>query len=96
MNTSMKNVALATLLFAGMVGMAAAGSGGTEFQGLYEYFEGILSGYGGKTAIIAGIIVACLGAIAAGKPVLILIGIVLAVFIKYVPPAATGLLGALV
>lgn len=92
---SNKALFLAVLLF-GCIGSAMAATTGTEFQPIYNYLNGLVTGYGGKTLVIAVVIVGGFGSVARQSPMPILFAVVFAILLQYIPSIAAGILTATV
>lgn len=92
---TLKDLFLAVLLL-GVVGTASAGTNGAEFQALYTWLNGVVTGYGGKAAAMAAIAIGAIFSVGRSSPLPILGGIAFAIFLQYVPTIVTGILTATV
>lgn len=94
-STNTKAIFAFLALFA-LVGSANAGTSGAEFQSLYTWLNGVVTGYGGKAAAMASIGIGALFSIGRSSPIPILGGVAFAIFLQYVPTIVTGILTATV
>lgn len=90
-----KALVLAALMF-GLIGTASAGTNGAEFQALYTWLNGVVTGYGGKAAAMASIGIGAIFSVGRSSPLPILGGVAFAIFLQYVPTIVTGILTATV
>lgn len=95
MKKHQKSIFLALALLA-VAGTASAGTSGAEFQQLYNWLNGVVTGYGGKAAAMASIGIGALFSIGRSSPIPILGGVAFAIFLQYVPTIVTGILTATV
>lgn len=77
-----------------LISTASAGTTGAEFQQLYDWINGVVTGYGGKAAAMASIGIGALFSIGRSSPFPILGGVAFAIFLQYVPTIVTGILTA--
>jgi conjugal transfer pilus assembly protein TraA len=95
MNTrSTKRFTLFVTLFFGFIGVASAATGSTDFDAIYNYLDSLIHGSGGKTLVLASIILGAIFSVGRMSPIPILGGIVFAIFLQYVPSIAVGILTA--
>lgn len=73
---------------------AMAGVTGTEFQALYTWVNGVVTGYFGKTVAVAAVGMGSIISIAKSNPIPILAGAGFAVFLQYTPTIVTGIMTA--
>lgn len=73
-----------------------AATTGTEFQTVYQTFEGWVQGYGGMAIAIGAIGLGGLASLAKQTPFPILTGIGSAVLLQYSPDVVTGIMTATV
>lgn len=89
-------VLVLAVLTLGLLGSAYAGTTGSEFQALYTWLNGVVTGYGGKAAAMASVGIGALFSIGRSSPIPILGGVGFAIFLQYVPTIVTGILTATV
>lgn len=94
MKSNKLKLILAALLCALIADQAMAGVTGTEFQALYTWVNGVVTGYFGKTIAVAAVGMGSVLAIAKSNPIPILAGAGFAVFLQYVPTIVTGIMTA--
>ena len=85
---------LAALAISLVAGQAVAGVTGTEFQTLYTWINGVVTGYFGKAVAVAAVGIGSLISMARINPIPILAGAGFAVFLQYTPTIVTGILTA--
>lgn len=85
---------IAALACALIADQALAGVTGTEFQALYTWVNGVVTGYFGRTIAVAAVGMGAIIAIAKTNPIPILAGAGFAVFLQYVPTIVTGIMTA--
>lgn len=90
---SKKNIILIAALLVVSSG-AFAGTTGTEFQSLYIWINGVVTGYFGKAVAVAAVGVGALISIARTNPIPILAGVGFAIFEQYTPTIVSGILTA--
>ena len=90
-NTKLILVALTISLAASQ---AMAGVTGTEFQALYTWINGVVTGYFGKAVAVAAVGIGSLISMARINPIPILAGAGFAVFLQYTPTIVTGIMTA--
>lgn len=83
-------------LLALFAGTANAGVTGAEFQALYTWINGVVTGYGGRSLAIAAVVMGALMSMARVNPIPILAGVAFAIFLQYTPTIITGVLTATV
>lgn len=88
------NISIATALLVVAVGSAHAGTTGTEFQTLFTWIQGVVTGFFGKAVSIAAVGIGALLSIARVNPIPILGGVGFAIFLQYTPTIITGILTA--
>lgn len=71
-----------------------AGTTGTEFQSLYNTLNGWATGFLGKTIAIAAFILGAGMSLARGSAIPALVGVVIAVFMFYIPPVIASIVSA--
>jgi len=89
-----KKLLLAFLGLSLLASSAYAGTSGVEFQNLYIWINGIVTGFFGKAVAIAAIGIGALISIAKVNPIPILGGVGFAIFLQYGPSIVTGILTA--
>ena len=90
---SKKNIILIAALLV-VSSSAFAGTTGTEFQSLYTWINGVVTGYFGKAVAVAAVGVGALISIARTNPIPILAGVGFAIFEQYTPTIVSGILTA--
>lgn len=78
----------------GIPAFAFAGTTGTEFQALYTWINGVVTGYLGRAIAIASVAIGALLSVAKTNPIPILVGIGFAIFLQYTPTIITGIMTA--
>lgn len=87
---------LAAVALALIAGSASAGVTGTEFQALYTWINGVVTGYFGRAVAVAAIGMGAIMSMAKVNPIPILSGVGFAIFLQYTPTMVTGILTATV
>ena len=87
---------LAAVLLTVAAGSALAGTTGTEFQGLYDWINNVVTGYFGRAVAVAAVGIGAILSIARVNPLPILSGVGFAIFLQYTPTIITGVLSATV
>ncbi|TXF11195.1 TraA family conjugative transfer protein [Pelomicrobium methylotrophicum] len=77
-----------------IAGSAFAGTTGTEFQNLYNWMNGVVTGFFGKAVSVAAVGIGAILSIARVNPIPILSGVGFAVFLQYTPTIISGILTA--
>lgn len=75
-------------------GGALAGTTGTEFQSLYTWVNGLVTGYFGKAVSVGAVGAGAVLSMAKVQPMPILAGMGFAVFLQYTPTIISGILTA--
>lgn len=73
---------------------AIAGTTGTEFQTLYNWINGVVTGYFGKAVAVAAVGIGALLSLAKANPIPVLAGVGFAIFLQYTPTIITGIITA--
>lgn len=73
---------------------ALAGTTGTEFQTLYTWINGVVTGYFGRAVSVAAVGIGAILSIARVNPIPILAGVGFAIFLQYTPTIISGVLTA--
>lgn len=79
-----------------LAGSAFAGTTGAEFQNLYTWIDGVVTGYLGRAVAVAAVGIGAILSIARVNPIPILSGVGFAIFLQYTPTIITGILTATV
>jgi len=87
-------IVIAAVTLSLMAGSAFAGTTGTEFQHLYQWIDGVVTGYFGKAVAVAAVGIGAIISIARVNPIPILTGVGFAVFEQYTPTIISGILTA--
>ena len=87
-------IVIAAVALSLMAGSAFAGTTGTEFQNLYQWIDGVVTGYFGKAVAVAAVGIGAIMSIARVNPIPILTGVGFAVFEQYTPTIINGILTA--
>lgn len=87
-------IVIAAVALSLMAGSAFAGTTGTEFQNLYQWIDGVVTGYFGKAVAVAAVGIGAIISIARVNPIPILTGVGFAVFEQYTPTIISGILTA--
>ena len=87
-------VVLAAVALSLLAGSALAGVTGTEFQSLYDWINGVVTGYFGKAVAVAAVGLGALMSMARVNPIPILSGVGFAIFLQYTPTIISGVLTA--
>ena len=87
---------LAAVALCLVAGSALAGTTGTEFQTLYTWINGVVTGYFGRAVAVAAVGLGAIISIARVNPIPILSGAGFAIFLQYTPTIITGILTATV
>lgn len=90
--TQVALVGAALFLIAGSA--FAGGTGGQEFQNLYDWINGVVTGYFGRAVAVAAVGIGALLSIARVNPLPILAGVGFAIFLQYTPTIITGIMSA--
>lgn len=77
-----------------VAGSALAGTTGTEFQTLYTWINGVVTGYFGRAVAVAAVGIGAILSIARVNPIPILAGVGFAIFLQYTPTIISGVLTA--
>lgn len=77
-----------------IAGSAFAGTTGAEFQNLYNWINGVVTGYFGRAVAVAAVGIGALLSIARVNPLPILAGVGFAIFLQYTPTIITGIMSA--
>jgi len=85
---------LATVALCLVAGTALAGTTGTEFQTLYTWINGVVTGYFGRAVSVAAVGIGAILSIARVNPIPILAGVGFAIFLQYTPTIISGVLTA--
>ena len=92
-----KKVSVYLLGLLALVSVSAyAGTTGAEFQTLYQTLLDWISGYLGKSIAIAGFILGAGMGIARSTPIPALIGVVVALFMIYIPTIIDSIMTAVI
>lgn len=84
-------------LLVGLFSVASyAGTTGNEFQTLFTTLEGWATGYLGRTIAIAAFILGAGMSLARGSAIPALVGVVIAVFMFYIPPVISLIVSAVI
>lgn len=91
-----KQVFKVAFMLAIMVGARAAlaADTGAEFEGLYNWINGIVTGYFGKAIAVAAVGIGAIMSVARVNPIPVLSGVGFAVFEQYTPTIISGILTA--
>lgn len=92
---SIFKVAIGTALVLG-AGAVVASTTGSEFQTIYDKFEGWVQGYGGMAISIAAIGLGGLASLAKQTPFPILTGIGSSILLQYSPDVVSSVMTAIV
>jgi conjugal transfer pilus assembly protein TraA len=87
-------VVLAAVALSLLAGSTLAGVTGTEFQSLYDWINGVVTGYFGKAVAVAAVGLGALMSMARVNPIPILSGVGFAIFLQYTPTIISGVLTA--
>jgi conjugal transfer pilus assembly protein TraA len=87
-------VVLAAVALSLIAGSTYAGVTGTEFQSLYDWINGVVTGYFGKAVAVAAVGLGALMSMARVNPIPILSGVGFAIFLQYTPTIISGVLTA--
>lgn len=85
---------LAAVALGLVAGTALAGTTGTEFQTLYTWINGVVTGYFGRAVSVAAVGIGAILSIARVNPIPILAGVGFAIFLQYTPTIISGVLTA--
>lgn len=85
---------LAAVTLCLVAGTALAGTTGTEFQTLYTWINGVVTGYFGRAVSVAAVGIGAILSIARVNPIPILAGVGFAIFLQYTPTIISGVLTA--
>jgi len=85
---------LAAVALCLVAGTALAGTTGTEFQTLYTWINGVVTGYFGRAVSVAAVGIGAILSIARVNPIPILAGVGFAIFLQYTPTIISGVLTA--
>lgn len=91
-----KAILMAAVLLVLAVGIAHAGTTGTEFQGIYEKIKDWTSGYLGRSIAAFAFLLGLGAGVAKGSPIPAIAGVVFALFIAFGPAVLEGIATATV
>ncbi|MDP1573079.1 MAG: TraA family conjugative transfer protein [Pseudomonadota bacterium] len=89
-------IVLAVIALSMIAGGASAGVTGDEFKDLYDWINGVVTGYFGRAVAVAAVGMGALMSMAKVNPIPILAGVGFAIFLQYTPTIISGVLSATV